>query len=139
MSRTAKGIPDPERGQAVAVELQKLGAKRALVRAAEQGYITELACAMPECYCPEELGGRTHFDLASSEREAWRPTVEHFPTPKRDGGRESVDNVILAHRLCNRIDYSIFIGKSHRRDLETIERSRAEAIRRSAPGGARES
>src|SRR5437762_8743665 len=121
-----KVAPDPERGRTVAVELKKLGAKRILIRAAEQGYVTELACKMPRCHCPEELGGRTYFEPATSEREAWRPTGEHFPIPKRDGGRETVDNVILAHRLCNRIDYSLAVGRSHRRDLETIEMSRAE-------------
>jgi len=124
---------DPERGQAVAIGLTLLGAKRILIRAAELGYITELACAMQECRCPEELGGRTYFEPATAEREAWRPTVEHYPIPKRHGGRETVDNVILAHRLCNRIDYSFTAGRSHRRDLETIARSREEAIRGGAP------
>jgi hypothetical protein len=130
-------VLDPERGQAVAVELKMLGAKRSLIRAAEQGYITELACAMPECHCPEELGGRTYFELATSEREAWRPTFEHSPIPKRDGGRETVGNAVLAHRLCNRIDFSITSGRSHKRDLETIERAREEAILRGTAGSYR--
>ena len=53
---------DPERGRAVAAELKALGVKkRELIRAAEQGYITELACKMPECFCPEELGGASFF------------------------------------------------------------------------------
>lgn len=62
------------------------------------------------------------------------PTVEHFPLPKREGGRESVDNVILAHRLCNRIDYSIFIGRSHEKDLERIRKAR-EAAAGATPSG----
>ena len=83
--------PDPERGRAVAAELKALGVKkRELIRAAEQGYITELACKMPA----------------------------------------AVDNAILAHRLCNRIDHSLRVGRSHERDLERIRKAREEAIRR---------
>jgi len=46
---------DPERGRAVAARLRALGVKGILIKAAEQGYITQLACKMPECCCPEEL------------------------------------------------------------------------------------
>jgi hypothetical protein len=56
MTRPQKRAPlDPERGRAVAADLRRLGAKKILIRAAEQGYITELACKMPTCFCPEEL------------------------------------------------------------------------------------
>jgi hypothetical protein len=58
MSRVERDI---ERGRAVAAELKRLGAKRILIRAAEQGYITQLACKMRECFCPEELGGVSYF------------------------------------------------------------------------------
>jgi hypothetical protein len=59
MSRVER---DPQRGRAVAAKLKALGVKkRELIRAAEQGYITELACKMPECFCPEELGARLTF------------------------------------------------------------------------------
>ena len=43
------------------------------------------------------------------------PTLEHFPVYKKDGGKAAVDNAILAHRLCNRIDHSIRVGRSHER------------------------
>lgn len=125
---------DPERGRAVAAELKKLGVRGVLIQAAEQGYITELACQMRECRCPEELGGRQYFeeptDDLSDWKEAWLPTHEHFPRSARDGGHRVVENALLAHRLCNRIDYSIEIGRSHRKDLAKIERSREEGIRR---------
>ena len=49
---------------------------------------------------------------------------------KQDGGKEAVDNAILAHRLCNRIDYSIRVGRSYRRDLERIRTAREAAIAR---------
>jgi hypothetical protein len=58
------------------------------------------------------------------------PTVEHFPVYKKDGGKERVDNVILAHRLCNRLDHSLRVGRSHRRDLERIREAREVGIRR---------
>ena len=120
---------DSERGRAVAAELRTLGAHKVLVKAAEQGYITQLACKMPECFCPEELGGASHFDPVTPELSDWMPTLEHFPLSKREGGKEAVDNAILAHRLCNRIDYSITVGRSYTSDLKRIEKAREDAIR----------
>jgi hypothetical protein len=131
MSRVER---DPERGRAVAAELKRLGAKRILIRAAEQGYITELACKMPKCFCPEELGRANYFAPATAESRDWKPTFEHFPLPKRDGGKETVDNAVLAHRLCNRMDYSIIADRSHARDLERIRKARKDAIRRNNEG-----
>src|SRR2546426_12531624 len=107
MSRVER---DPERGRAAAAKLKALGVKGILIKAAEQGYITLLACKMPECFCPEELGGATYFEPVGSSD--WAPTHEHFPVPKREGGRREVDNAVLAHCLCNRIDYSIRVGRS---------------------------
>jgi len=131
MSRVER---DPERGRAVAAELKAFGVKGVLIRAAEQGYITQLACKMPECFCPEELGGACHFEPVTDDwsdwRSDWMPTVEHFPVYRKDGGKETVDNVILAHRLCNRLDHSLRVGRSHRRDLERIRKAREEGIRR---------
>jgi hypothetical protein len=121
---------DPERGQAAAAKLKALGAKRILIKAAEQGYITQLACKMPECFCPEELGGACYFEPVTPELSDWMPTHEHWPLSKKDGGKETVDNAILAHRLCNRIDYSIRVGRSYARDLARIKKAREEAIRR---------
>jgi hypothetical protein len=62
------------------------------------------------------------------------PTHEHFPVSKQDGGTEAVDNAILAHRLCNRIDDSIRVGRSHARDLERIRKARE----RQSPGTGRD-
>jgi hypothetical protein len=118
---------DPTRGAEAARELKDLGAKRILIKAAELGYITEVRCGMPECFCPEELGGAWYFEPVTAQLSDWMPTLEHFPLSKRDGGRESVDNAILAHRLCNRIDYSISVGRSHARDLERIRKAREAA------------
>jgi len=126
----SKAELDPERGRTVAAELKRLGVKGVLIKAAEQGYITELACAMPQCFCPEELGGASYFEPVNRGLSDWMPTHEHFPVPKRDGGRETVDNAVLAHRLCNRLDYSISVGRSHTKDLERIRRAREVGIRR---------
>ncbi len=57
------------------------------------------------------------------------PTHEHFPLPKSESSKETVDNAILAHRLCNRIDHSIRVRRSYASDLKRIENARAEAIR----------
>src|SRR5215218_10557493 len=88
MSRVERDI---ERGRAVAAELKRLGAKRILIRAAEQGYITQLACKMRECFCPEELGGASYFEPVTAELSDWMPTHEHFPLSKREGGKVAVD------------------------------------------------
>lgn len=119
--------PDPARGAEAARTLKSYGAKRILIKAAELGYITEVMCGMPKCYCPQELGGPRHFEPVTAELSDWMPTLEHFPISKRDGGRESVDNAVLAHRLCNRIDYSISAGRSHKKDLERIRKAREAA------------
>jgi hypothetical protein len=121
---------DPEGGRAVAAGLRALGVKGVLVRSAELGYITQLACQMARCFCPEEIGGRAYFEPVTAELTDWMPTHEHFPRSRRDGGRRDVTNAILAHRLCNRIDYSISVGRSHQRDLDRVRRAREEAIRR---------
>src|SRR3954465_957736 len=63
---------DPERGQAVAARLKELGAKGTLIKAAEQGYVTQLACMMPECFCPEELGGACYFEPVTNDWSDWR-------------------------------------------------------------------
>src|SRR4051812_23867842 len=125
---------DPERGRAVAAELKALGVKGILIKAAEQGYITQLACKMPKCFCPEELGGASYFQPVTAELSDWMPTHEHFPRSKRGGGRVAVNNATRAHRLCNRIDYSITVGRSYAKDLERIRKAREDAIRRNAEG-----
>ena len=58
------------------------------------------------------------------------PSRVTVPLSKTDGGHRKVDNAILAHRLCNRIDYSIRVVRGHARDLERIRKAREEAIRR---------
>jgi hypothetical protein len=80
---------------------------------------------MSNCRRPEELGGRAYFGVG---RDDWSPTHEHFPIPQRDGGKRTVDNSVLTHRLCNRIDYSIATGRSYERDHKPIERARLDAM-----------
>src|SRR6266508_6353674 len=92
MSRVER---DPERGRAAAAKLKALGVKGILIKAAEQGYITQVACKMPECFCPEERGGACHFETVTAGSD-WSPTHEHFPLAKKDGGHRTVDNAILA-------------------------------------------
>jgi hypothetical protein len=69
------------------------------------------------------LGGACYFEPVTAELSDWMPTLEHFPPLKREGGRRSVDNAVLAHRLCNRIDYSISVGRSYKSDLERIRKA----------------
>jgi hypothetical protein len=47
--------------------------------------------------------------------------------PQRDGGQRTLDNTILAHRLCNKLDYFISQGLSIEKDLARIEAAREAA------------
>lgn len=119
--------------KSVAEQLNNLNARRILVRAAEQGKITDLRCAMEECLCPAELGGRGYFEPKTADLSDWMPTNDHYPMLACDGGRETVDNSRLAHRLCNRVDYSKRIGRSFAKDLARVEAARQEALRPESP------
>jgi hypothetical protein len=111
----------------VAKRLRDLGVTGILVRAAELGYITEVKCGMPQCFCPEELGGAGYFAPRTNQWNDWEATLEHYPIAKLDGGRRTVDNAVLAHRLCNKLDHFIRHGLSIERDLERIRRAREAA------------
>lgn len=118
---------DPVRGAKVAGQLRKLGVKGILITAAERGYIVDLTCAMPKCLCPDALGGRAYFEEKTPSLPDWMPTADHFPKLKEEGGQRTLDNIRLAHRLCNRIDYSRRIGRPHEKDLRRVEEARARA------------
>jgi hypothetical protein len=60
-----------------------MGIKGILVQAAKLGYITEVKCGMPQCFCPEELGGAWYFESLTDGYSDWNPTHEHFPLSKR--------------------------------------------------------
>jgi hypothetical protein len=82
---------------------------------------------MPKCFCPEELGGAAYFEPRTHPWTDWEPTHEHFPIPKRDGGQRTLENTILAHRLCNKLDYFISQGLSIEKDLARVEVARKAA------------
>jgi hypothetical protein len=120
---------DPERGRVAASRLKQLGVRGVLIPAAQSGYIVKLECAMPECLCPSELGGREYFQEVRPDLPDWMPTADHFPLLKEQGGHRTVDNVRLAHRLCNRVDYSKRIGRPYASDLARVEAARIAATR----------
>lgn len=114
-------------------QLERLKASPFLIRAAQWRELTKLECEMPECFYPVELGGRSHFEPARhGHRSDWAPTNDHHPVLRCDGGRESADNSRVAHRLCNRVDYSKRIGRSYARDMAVVDALRQEAVRRTA-------
>jgi hypothetical protein len=82
---------------------------------------------MPTCFCPEELGGAGYFAPRTNQWNDWEVTFEHYPIPKVEGGRRTVDNAVLAHRLCNKLDHFIRHGVSIERDLARVRRAREEA------------
>jgi hypothetical protein len=53
------------------------------------------------------VNGRGYFDPRSAPSWSdWEPTADHYPRLKAHGGHLTPDNVRLAHRLCNRRDYT---------------------------------
>ena len=126
---TTPSLDDLERGAAVARALRDKGVKGPLIKAAEAGYITEMKCGMPKCFCPEALGGSEYFERRTHPWSPWEPTFEHFPTPKHKGGRETPDNAVLAHRLCNKLDYADSAGWPTHKDLAKVEEARLSAMK----------
>jgi hypothetical protein len=63
--------------------LRALGGKGILIKAAEQGYTTQLACKMPQCFCPEELGGAGYFepvtDVFAEPSDGLEPSTPSLP------------------------------------------------------------
>jgi 5-methylcytosine-specific restriction endonuclease McrA len=45
----------------------------------------------------------------------WIPTADHYPTPKKAGGKLTWDNVRLAHRGCNWEDAARLTRKKTRK------------------------
>jgi len=84
-------------------KLEALGVVRGILwRLARDGQIIDVRCEMPQCYC---FRGRRYFEQ-KPPRFDWQPTADHYPRLKMHGGRLTPDNVRLAHRLCNRRDYT---------------------------------
>ncbi|MPZ68304.1 MAG: hypothetical protein GEU71_02115 [Actinobacteria bacterium] len=108
------------RRAAIVDALRYVGVKGVLLKAAEQGRIKEVACSMPTCLCPEGAGGRHYFERKVHPPIDWMPTPDHYPVLKKDDGKLTVDNVRLAHRICNRVDYAIQTGKPYQRDLDRV-------------------
>ena len=89
---------------------------------------------MPKCFCPEEWGGAGYFEPRPTRSWSyWEPTLKYFPIPKRDGGKATPDNGVLAHRLCNRLDYSISHGRSIEKGLARVEAARKPAATGNPP------
>src|SRR3954452_16690629 len=119
---------DPARGAEAARKLRSLGVKGTLIKAAELGYITEVRCGMPKGFCPEELDGAGYFAPRTDRWNDWEATFEHYPIPKVEGGRKTVDNAVLAHRLCNKLDHLIRNGLSIEKDLARVRTTREQAV-----------
>ena len=123
----ATNLPNPDLGKPVAEALRRFGVRGILVTAAEEGYLTELRCQMPECLCPEELGGREYFEKVTEELPQWMPSHDHIQL-KSEGGHRTVENSRLGHRLCNRVDYNKNHGISYAKDLASADAARRDAL-----------
>jgi hypothetical protein len=82
--------------------LEDLGVRGILMQLARHGQLIDVRCEMPQCY---SFRGRGYFE-PRTERSDWEPTADHYPRLKTHGGHLTPDNVRLAHRLCNRRDYT---------------------------------
>ena len=85
-------------------QLEALGVPKGdiLWRAARYGQLIDVRCEMPQCYCSR---GPRYFEPRSSGAK-WMPTADHYPKLKMHGGRLALDNVRLAHRVCNQRDHT---------------------------------
>lgn len=83
--------------------IELLGVRGVLRQLAQDDQIVEVICEMPQCYC---FRGRRDFDPRSVKGSDWELTADHYPRLKMHGGHLTRDNVRLAHRLCNRRDYT---------------------------------
>jgi len=119
---------DERLGKDVAQQLKDLGVRGILISAAEQGRIPAAECQMGTCLCPEELGGKSFFEPVPDELPDWMPTADHIEL-KSEGGKLTLENVALAHRLCNRARFSI----DERGGPGAKDTARAEAARDARP------
>src|SRR4051794_36698151 len=86
-----------------AERLEALGVRGILRQLARDGQIIDVRCEMPQCYC---FRGRSYFEPRSAGGAGLGATADHYPRLKAHGGHLTPDNVRLAHRLCNRRDYT---------------------------------
>ena len=93
----------PDEPTSAVQALENLGVHGILRQLARHGQLVDVRCEMPQCYC---FRGRRHFDPKSPRSTDWEPTADHYPRLKMHGGHLTPDNVRLAHRLCNRRDYT---------------------------------
>ena len=112
----------PVAAKASAAErLEDLGVRGILRQLARHGQIVDVRCEMPQCYC---FRGRKHFDPKSPGGSDWEPTADHYPRLKMHGGHLTPDNVRLAHKRCNHLDYiwrkRINVMLGNRMSLEEI-------------------
>jgi hypothetical protein len=116
----------------VSYMLQGLGFKGsdAIVVLAERGFVTELRCVMPTCYCP---GGRGFFERVGTKipNDVWTPTQDHYPLTNEQGGHLVPENVRLAHKRCNGFDW----GESDSHDEKRARASQQHADELSVFGG----
>ena len=107
--------------------------KGVLIKAAQQGYITQVACKMPECFCPEELGGACYF-VHSAQYSDWNPTHEHSRYRRRTAATEPWTT--RSWRTASAIAWTTPYGMAVRTEVisERIKKARDEAIRRNNEG-----
>ena len=95
-------VPQSRTPETPVEKFADLGVRGILRQLARDGQITDVRCEMPQCY---SFRGRRHFEPRSSHSD-WELTADHYPRLKSHGGHLTPDNVRLAHRLCNRRDYT---------------------------------
>jgi hypothetical protein len=82
-------------------KLEALGVGGILRQLAQDDQLLDVRYEMPQCYCHQ---GRGHFDHRETGSD-WTPTADHYPRLKMHGGHLTPDNVRLAHKRCNLVDY----------------------------------
>ncbi len=71
----------------------------------------------PEPVTQPRIRGRLLLRAARRRHEVLDADGRPLPILKTNGGHLTVNNIRLAHRLCNRVDYSKQIRRPHAKDL----------------------
>ena len=88
---------------------------------------------MRKCFCPEELGGAGYFAPRTNQWNDWEPTSSISQSQSETEGKATPDNTILAHRLCNKLDYFIPKGFPSRRISRESRQLARRPPRRTCP------
>jgi hypothetical protein len=100
----------------------------------DEGVGIAKACEMPTCWCPQGPGRDEPWGPPGTDEDtrAWHLTDDHI-IPLFEVGPNTAANKRPAHRLCNRMDATVRLGRIPQKDIARIARAYAAAAALVAP------